>query len=201
MKRVLHVVGPMDRAGSETFVMNCYRQTDRAAVQFDFVVISGAKGAYDAEIEKLGGRIYRIPHPKLRNPALFLRRLRRIIIEHGPYSAVHSHIYLLSGLVMYCARSAGIPVRIAHSHSTQDGRASRVPRRLYRFIMRLLIRRNATQLLGCSSEACRQLFGTARVNDLPVRVLRNGITMRNRRAMNRGKPPGKSLGYWSPRSF
>ena len=82
MKRVLHVVGCMDRAGSETFIMNCYRQIDRTSVQFDFVVISGAQGAYDREIETMGGRIYRIPHPKLTNLAPFLKRLRQIMIEH-----------------------------------------------------------------------------------------------------------------------
>ena len=175
MKRILHVVGRMDRAGAETFIMNCYRQINRTAVQFDFVVISGTQGAYDVEIEGMGGRIYRIAPPNLTNLARFLMQLRKIMVEHGPYSAVHSHIYLLSGLVMYVAQRANVPVRIAHSHSTQDGQANSALRTLYRTWMRFLLRRHATHFLGCSSQACQQLFGSAPVGCPPGRVLRNGI--------------------------
>ena len=33
--RVLHVVGAMDRAGTETMIMNLYRSFDRERYQFD----------------------------------------------------------------------------------------------------------------------------------------------------------------------
>ena len=36
--RVLHVVGAMDRAGTETMIMNLYRSFDRERYQFDFLV-------------------------------------------------------------------------------------------------------------------------------------------------------------------
>lgn len=36
--RVLHVIGAMDCAGAETFLMNLYRNIDRNKIQFDFVV-------------------------------------------------------------------------------------------------------------------------------------------------------------------
>lgn len=36
--RVLHVIGSMDCAGAETFLMNFYRNVDRDKIQFYFVV-------------------------------------------------------------------------------------------------------------------------------------------------------------------
>lgn len=37
-RRVLHVIGDMDRNGAETLVMNVYRNIDRSILQFDFLV-------------------------------------------------------------------------------------------------------------------------------------------------------------------
>ena len=59
--RILQVVTKMDRAGLETMLMNYYRHTDRSVIQFDFLVHRTERGAYDNEIESLGGRIYRLP--------------------------------------------------------------------------------------------------------------------------------------------
>ena len=58
--KVIHIVGKMDMGGQETFIMNLYRNIDRNKIQFDFIVHSKEKGYYDDEIEKLGGKIYRI---------------------------------------------------------------------------------------------------------------------------------------------
>lgn len=60
MIRVLHVFARLGRGGLETFVMNLYRNIDRDKVQFDFLVT--AKGDdYEQEVERLGGRIFRLP--------------------------------------------------------------------------------------------------------------------------------------------
>ena len=65
MIRVLHVVTYMGRGGLETMLMNYYRHIDRSKVQFDFVVHKGALEAYMEEIERLGGRVYKVtPYQK-----------------------------------------------------------------------------------------------------------------------------------------
>ena len=57
--RVLNLFTIMNRGGAETMVMNYYRNIDRSKVQYDFMVHRQERGAYDDEIEALGGRIYR----------------------------------------------------------------------------------------------------------------------------------------------
>lgn len=59
--RILNLFTIMDRGGAETMVMNYYRNIDRTKIQFDFMVHRSARGAYDDEIEALGGKIYRMP--------------------------------------------------------------------------------------------------------------------------------------------
>ena len=67
--RVLNLFTIMNRGGAETMVMNYYRNIDRSKVQYDFMVHRQERGAYDDEIEALGGRIYRMPPIRLDDEA------------------------------------------------------------------------------------------------------------------------------------
>ena len=59
--RVLHVLSAMERAGTETLLMNLYRNIDRSKIQFDFAVSATSKAAYDDEIIAMGGKIIHYP--------------------------------------------------------------------------------------------------------------------------------------------
>ena len=54
--RILNLFTIMNRGGAETMVMNYYRKIDKTKVQFDFMVHRQERGAYDDEIEEMGGR-------------------------------------------------------------------------------------------------------------------------------------------------
>lgn len=119
MIRVLQCVNIMDRAGLETMLMNYYRNIDRTEVQFDFLTHRSDKGVYDEEIEKLGGRVYHAPRLYPQNYPLYFRWMRDFFGHHTEYKIVHSHIDTMSYFPLAAAKKAGIPVRIAHSHSSQ----------------------------------------------------------------------------------
>ena len=55
--RILMLFTIMNRGGAETMVMNYYRNIDRTKVQFDFMVHREERGAYDDEIEAMGGKV------------------------------------------------------------------------------------------------------------------------------------------------
>lgn len=67
--RILMLFTIMNRGGAETMVMNYYRHIDRNRVQFDFMVHRQERGAYDDEIEAMGGKIYRMI-PSIRSPSI-----------------------------------------------------------------------------------------------------------------------------------
>ena len=84
--RVLNLFTIMDRGGAETMVMNYYRHLDRTKVQFDFMVHRQERGAYDDEIEALGGRIYRMPAIRPWTEYPYRKTVRKFYQEHpSPY--------------------------------------------------------------------------------------------------------------------
>ncbi|BBI32092.1 putative glycosyltransferase EpsF [Cohnella abietis] len=174
--KVLHMVGKMHPGGIESLLMNVYRHIDRSRYEFHFGVQTEEKAFYDDEIAALGGTIVRHPHP---NKGLwnFRRALASNLQNHGPYDAVHSHIFGFSGYVLKIAKEMGVPVRISHSHNTNDSKRGTWIRTLYRAHMRRLIRSNATGMLGCSNAACESLFGTKCWGDRRVTVFPNAIDL------------------------
>lgn len=153
--RVLHVVTHMNRGGLETMLMNYYRNIDRSQLQFDFLVHREKRADYDDEIESLGGRIYRLP-PLNPFDLIYRRRLQQFFLEHPEYKIVHSHIDCMSAIPLKAAKKAGVPVRIAHSHnSNQDRDAKYILKLLYKY----RIPKYATKLMACSQAAGRWMFG------------------------------------------
>jgi glycosyltransferase EpsF len=172
---VLHVIGGLGIGGAETFVLNLYRNVDRDRVQFDFVIHSVDEGAYEAEITRLGGRVFRIPGPSTCGLVRYWQYFRQILRRYGPFSVVHSHIHKFSGFIAVIAASEGIPVRIAHSHTTKDSRNDTGLRRAYARVMKALLQTFATKLIGCSVEACQVLFGPKCLEDSRLAIVHNGI--------------------------
>lgn len=173
--RILHVVKDMRRDGAETMIMNVYRRLDRSRVQFDFAVSTGEPAAYDEEIKELGGRIFPHPEPSEAGFSAYRGALSRTINNHGPFAGLHSHVFFFSGYVLKIAALNRVPLRLAHSHNTQDGREDSPVRKVYRRVMVYLIRKHATHLLGCSRAACRALYREDCFDDPRVRVVPNAV--------------------------
>jgi glycosyltransferase involved in cell wall biosynthesis len=157
--RILHVVGSLARGGVETWLMQVLRRMDRTRFSLDFLTLSAEPQAYDEEARALGSTI--IACPGYRQPAIYARNFRQIVEEHGPYDVLHCHFQEYSGVVLWLAQQAGIPVRIAHSHSDIAPRwvQARLVRRLYICLMQRLIARCSTVRLAVSQQAAAVLFG------------------------------------------
>ncbi|MBP5174233.1 MAG: glycosyltransferase family 1 protein [Clostridia bacterium] len=166
MTRVLQIVTTMNRGGLETMLMNYYRRVDRELVQFDFLEHRAAESDYDAEIKELGGRIYRLPALNPISPS-YLKALNCFFKEHKDYRVVHSHLDCMSAIPLGAAKKAGVPVRIAHAHSSSQDRNLKFP---VKIICRMRIPLSATRLLACGDTAGGWMFCGA-----PFEVLPNAI--------------------------
>lgn len=158
MEKILHVVGGMYKAGTETMLMNIYRKIDRSKVQFDFLYFTDEETYYDDEILNLGGKIIRTN--SIKNTGIFnsIKEIKDIILNNGPYKSIHAHTLFNCGIVMTAAKKAGIEIRVSHAHTTADDESSLV-RKIYVYIMRKLILHNSTVLLSCSDLAAKYLYG------------------------------------------
>jgi len=155
MKRILHIVGKMDRAGAETMIMNLYRNVDRTQFQFDFMVFSNEEGDYDAEIVTLGGIVHKIIAG---NPIYRMWALKNFFLQHPEYTIVHSHTLLSSAFHLTAAKIAGLRHRIAHAHSTNDVSNKNLVGKFYKSSSIKVIDKVATYYISCGQEASRFLF-------------------------------------------
>jgi glycosyltransferase EpsF len=156
MKRILQVFSTLNKGGAESRVMDLYRALDKTQVQFDFAVTTAGEHFYMDEIRAMGGNIYYI---KPRSETGFFGWFRqwKPIISAGGFYAVHSHTGFDSGLVVLAAWLCGVPKRISHARNMSS--ASYRFYQLSERILRMLIRLFSTDLIACSTEAGRFLFG------------------------------------------
>lgn len=168
MIRVLHIANArMGSGGTETFLMNLYRNIDREKIQFDFVVFSNEEGMHEKEITELGGRIYRVPRKKeglIKN----FNGIRKIVKENN-YQVVHRHCG--SAVMVFdilAAKMGGAQCVIGHSHSTNNEHW------LLHKLCRPLLNRVCNYRFACSEMAARWMYGKK-----ATKVIANGIESEN----------------------
>lgn len=154
--RILNLFTIMNRGGAETMVMNYYRNIDRHKVQYDFMVHRQERGAYDDEIEALGGKIYRMPPIRPWNAHEYRKNVRTFYEEHPEYKVIHSHMSELGYYDFQEAEKAGVPVRICHAHNRPYGVDLKSPVRWY---YKTMMRTHITDLFTCGLESADWLFG------------------------------------------
>lgn len=170
--RVLMVIGCMGLGGAEAMIMNLYRSIDRSKVQFDFLVHKGVKGQYESEIEKLGGKIYRIDKYNVKNYFSYVRQLKDHFRTHPEHKIVHCHIGSAAAVCLRTAKKFGA-YTIAHSHNTKDtsGNLHSVLWRINSFPTRYI----ADYFFACSEIAAIDRFGKKVADSDRCRVIYNGI--------------------------
>lgn len=173
-RKVLIVLGGLNRGGAETMVMNYYRHMDREKVQFDFVVHSAHIGAYEDEIKSLGGHIYHIPRFKVYNLFAYLTAWKDLLTAHPEYRIIHAHMASTACLFIPIAKRNGIKT-IVHAHN------SRVTGPLLKRILEKVsfypLKYMADYFFACSDEAGIFKFGKNILKNPHYHIWYNAIDM------------------------
>ena len=165
--RILQISYDMNLGGAETLIMNLYRNIDRTKVQFDFLLHSSEKSAYDDEITSLGGKIYRIPRFLGYNKISYDKELKNFLLQHPEHKIIHDHLMDSATETFKVAKKLG-RITISHSHTVQNDFSLS---NFIRFLFRKDICKYADYRFACSEEAGLWLYrGKASFS-----VLRNGI--------------------------
>lgn len=168
---MLQVFGGLNRGGSETMVMNLYRNIDRDKIQFDFVTHLDEKGDYEDEIEKMGGRIFRVPRYKIVNHKEYINAWKKLLRDHPEWKIVHGHMYTLASIYLKVARNED-RITIAHSHNTSNGKGLKS---MVKTIIERPLASIADRYMACSNEAGIWLFGEDIVDGDKYTMLPNSI--------------------------
>lgn len=170
--RIAQIIGKWVGGGVEAVVMNYYRHIDHEKIQFDFICDEDSTNIPYDEIKSLGGKVIIIPPYQKINK--YVKELTKVLKE-GNYKIVHSHINALSVFSLYCAKKAGVPVRIAHSHSTTN--KVEWKKNMLKQCLKPFSKLYATDYFACTEHAGRWLFGNKEFDKGNIYVLNNAIDL------------------------
>lgn len=150
--------------------MNYYRNMDRTKIQCDFICDEDSTNIPYEEIEELGGKVIICPpYQKVFAYQKFLIKL----FKEKKYDIVHSNINALSVFPLRAAKKAGVPIRIAHSHSTSNPKEWK--KTLIKNMLRPFSKKYANVYFACSELAGRWLFGNKTFDEGKVTIINNAI--------------------------
>ncbi len=167
LTRILQCMpGEMSYGGIESVVMKLYRNLDKTKFQYDFIVQGNKRSPYDDEIEKLGGKIYRLPvksHHLKKYKAEFCS-----IIQN--YKIIHIHsVYAFTFFEAKWAKHFRTKV-IVHSHNSN----AIFKRKIIHFLLRNKQSRYIDRSIAVSELAGKWMFGKNKFD-----VYYNGLDVSN----------------------
>lgn len=173
MKRVLVFGITNNPGGVESVIMNYYRHIDRSKVQFDFLC-NTEEVAYEEEIKKLGGNIYRIT-ARRESRKKFYRDLKCFFENNAnKYSTIWVNVCSLANIdYLKYAKKYGIKYRIIHSHNSQN-MDSKMRMLLHR-LNKIIIEKYATDFWTCSDDAGKWFYNKNIINSNKYLFVNNAI--------------------------
>ena len=172
--RVLQYIGSLEAGGSQSMIMNIYRNIDRSKVQFDFAVDRKGKDNlfYKDEIESLGGKIYIFDeYFKGYNYFAFKKQWKEFFRKHPEYKIIHCHVRSVASIVLKIAKQNGL-VTICHSHSTSNGKGIKA---VAKKMLQSRIHKYCDYYFACSEESARWLYGENMTKSDKCIILNNAI--------------------------
>lgn len=173
--RILHVVNKMDMGGTESMIMNLYRNIDHEKFVFDFLVHNNSKGYFDEEIRSLGGNIFFIPKFNGLNYIQYMRECNKFFKENQ-YDIVHGHISSSASFYLLVAKKSGA-ITIAHSHSIYAKSIHSIAHKLFTFSTRYI----ADYFFSPTLSAGCDRFGEKIVKSNKFFIVKNGFSIENYR--------------------
>lgn len=174
MIRILQIVSSLAMNGTETFIINLFRNIDHSKVMFDFLVFSEKKEGFYNEIISLGGKVFFLPKRKkgIRN---YFKALDSFFSQHAKdYDAIHYNVSSHTSVApLIYARKHGVSTRIVHCHNAN---CSGLHNKLIHRINRLRIEPLATHFLACSSAAAKWGYAFSKAL-AKSQVITNGIAL------------------------
>ncbi|WP_176730730.1 glycosyltransferase family 4 protein [Micromonospora mirobrigensis] len=166
------MVGSLNRGGAETVSLDICRAVPADEAHQTFVTLAGWTGSLADDFRATGAAVEQCPvSPR----GFFAYRIWRRLRALRP-DVVVAHVSLAGAVVLLAARLCGVPVRVSRMWSEGDGMPDSPPRRLQRALLRWLLARTATDVLGVTLASLR--FAGDRPTDPRYRVLYNTVDTR-----------------------
>lgn len=168
--KIAQIIGKLYGGGVEKVIFNYYRVIDKSKVQFDFFYDADSTVTPPKDLVDMGAKFYKLPpYQKL---WAYIPELYKIF-KNNHYDMVHSNLNTISVFPLAVAKAAGIPIRIAHSHSVPSNNEGL--RTVLKYGLRPYTKVVANHYFACSEKAGRWLFGDKLYSQGKVKFIPNAI--------------------------
>lgn len=173
MKKVLVFGITENPGGIESVIMNYYRSFDKSKIQLDFLCNTEVV-AYEDEIKKLGGKIFRIT-ARSKNYFLYKKQLDNFFKKNAKkYSSIWVNVCSLANIdYLKYAKKYGIKKRIIHCHNSQN--MDSVFRGLLHKYNKLFIKKYATDFWSCANSASNWFYNNKIIKSSKYLLVNNAI--------------------------
>ena len=162
-KKVVIVLDNLRRGGIEIAALRFFELLDSEEYEATFLLRNLLH--YDESMVKIleKRRAKIIVKPESFNSYLKDYFFFKKLFKKEKYDIVHAHQLFYNGIIMRAAYKAGVGKRIAHSHATEEncvmGKVKKTVSDIYRAVMRVVIKKYATDIVGCSEKAGEYMCG------------------------------------------
>lgn len=170
---VLHFLCGLKSGGVEQMLINYYSNMNREQCQFDICYQHEPIKLCIDGFKKLGCRTYRVPSKAVHPIQNAIETYR--LIKKNHYDVVHAHMDLNNFIPLFCAKMAGVRVRISHSHISKKGTSKLFY--IYAAICKFLIKLSATEFFACGKDAGLYLYGEKIAQSDKMVVIHNAINI------------------------
>lgn len=176
--KVLIVNNPLSYGGSDIVSIRLQQNLDKEKFECTYCLFHGeSSGELESEVAKSGVRI--IHMPEVDNIRKECYGYFDSLFKKEKFDVVHCHLPFVSAFIFKAAKKNGINKRVVHSHFSQpvyntDSKIRMILQDVYHVVMRRMINRYSTDIIGCTREAGIYVAGKRGFKKKGI-VLNNGI--------------------------
>lgn len=154
--KVLVIVDNLQKGGVYQVVRNFYNILDD--VSMDFATYATPIEDFEKEIVARGNKCFIIKRASKILPTQYIKQIKNIILDHGPYDAIHIHTGFFIWLSAIAGRKCHVNSIVGHGHGSQWAVSNPIVRTVER-IGRLMNRKYCTKMFACSDASGKYNFG------------------------------------------
>lgn len=167
---VVHFIGRLVPGGAERRTLELIEAASSAEFRHVVCVTSGLLGTLDSNYGAAGAQIEYLKIKSILFPIRLIRLFRRYAVDVS-----HSNLAYSSGYVLFLAYVSGVPNRIAMFVSDRSSRRPGGLSRIQRYVMRFLIDRFSTQIVGLTPKSLELVWSPTWRIDPRCKVVPRGV--------------------------
>lgn len=180
--KVLLFVDRMRHGGIQQFLVENVKHMDKTKVDIDILTLDdGETYPLEKAIQDAGATYYKLKGiwiNKTSDYFKYAKAIDKFFTIHNDYKVVHMNASSKNFILLKYAKKHNIPIRIAHSHNI-DFQTKNPIKKLVGNLLKIPMKKYATDYFACSYLAGEWLFGKKNVENGKVKVIHNAVDYKN----------------------